>query len=122
VEDLPVPSVTAINGIALGGGFEMALSTDYRVMSTAAQVGFRKSSSAIYPGFGGTVRLPRPGPRRLRSSRSAGAAEPTSDQSTRHAVHRPTHCTPPPCSAHGAGQPKAKSNDWQKRDPKKKGP
>src|SRR3546814_5605516 len=39
IEDLPFPSVTAINGIALGGGFEMALSTDYRVMSATAQVG-----------------------------------------------------------------------------------
>ena len=36
IEDLPYPSVTAINGIALGGGFEMSLSTDYRVMSTTA--------------------------------------------------------------------------------------
>ncbi|MDX5297552.1 MAG: enoyl-CoA hydratase-related protein, partial [Gammaproteobacteria bacterium] len=33
IEDLPFPTVTAINGIALGGGFEMCLSTDYRVMS-----------------------------------------------------------------------------------------
>src|SRR5258706_13973434 len=39
IEDLPFPSVTAINGFALGGGMEMCLSTDYRVMSSAAQVG-----------------------------------------------------------------------------------
>ena len=59
IEDLPVPSVTAINGIALGGGFEMCLSTDYRVMSSAAQVGFPEVKLGIYPGFGGTVRFPR---------------------------------------------------------------
>jgi short chain enoyl-CoA hydratase (EC 4.2.1.17)/3-hydroxyacyl-CoA dehydrogenase (EC 1.1.1.35) len=39
IEDLPFPSVTAINGIALGGGFEMCLATDYRVMVDSAQVG-----------------------------------------------------------------------------------
>ena len=59
VEDLPFPSVTAINGLALGGGFEMALSTDYRVMSTKAQVGFPEVKLGIFPGFGGTVRFPR---------------------------------------------------------------
>ncbi|MGH8443921.1 MAG: fatty acid oxidation complex subunit alpha FadB [Solimonas sp.] len=59
IEDLPFPSVTAINGLALGGGFEMALSTDYRVMSTAAQLGFPEVKLGIYPGFGGTVRFPR---------------------------------------------------------------
>ena len=59
VEDLPFPSVTAINGIALGGGFEMCLATDYRVMSTQAQVGLPEVKLGIFPGFGGTVRLPR---------------------------------------------------------------
>lgn len=59
VEDLDVPSVTAINGIALGGGLEMALATDYRVMSKKAQIGLPETKLGIYPGFGGTVRLPR---------------------------------------------------------------
>jgi 3-hydroxyacyl-CoA dehydrogenase/enoyl-CoA hydratase/3-hydroxybutyryl-CoA epimerase/enoyl-CoA isomerase len=59
IEDLPFPSVTAINGFALGGGFEMALSTDYRVMTPAAQVGFPEVKLGIIPGFGGTVRFPR---------------------------------------------------------------
>jgi len=59
IEDLPFPSVTAINGIALGGGFEMCLSTDYRVMATTAQVGFPEVKLGIIPGFGGTVRCPR---------------------------------------------------------------
>jgi 3-hydroxyacyl-CoA dehydrogenase/enoyl-CoA hydratase/3-hydroxybutyryl-CoA epimerase/enoyl-CoA isomerase len=59
LEDLPFPSVTAINGLALGGGFEMALSTDYRVISAKAQVGFPEVKLGIFPGFGGTVRFPR---------------------------------------------------------------
>ncbi|HWY23882.1 MAG TPA: 3-hydroxyacyl-CoA dehydrogenase NAD-binding domain-containing protein, partial [Nevskia sp.] len=59
IEDLPFPSVTAINGLALGGGLEMALSTDYRVMSATAQVGFPETKLGIFPGFGGTVRMPR---------------------------------------------------------------
>jgi len=59
VEDLPFPTVTAINGIALGGGFEMCLSTDFRIMSEKAKVGLPEVKLGIYPGFGGTVRLPR---------------------------------------------------------------
>jgi len=58
-EDLGVPTVVAINGIALGGGFEMCLAADYRVMSTSAKVGLPEVKLGIYPGFGGTVRLPR---------------------------------------------------------------
>ncbi|OEY67391.1 fatty acid oxidation complex subunit alpha FadB [Marinobacter sp. X15-166B] len=59
VEDLPFPTVTAINGIALGGGFEMCLSTDFRVMGTQARVGLPEVKLGIFPGFGGTVRLSR---------------------------------------------------------------
>ncbi len=58
-EDLPVPTVVAINGIALGGGFEMCLACDYRVMSTAAKVGLPEVKLGLFPGFGGTVRLSR---------------------------------------------------------------
>jgi 3-hydroxyacyl-CoA dehydrogenase/enoyl-CoA hydratase/3-hydroxybutyryl-CoA epimerase/enoyl-CoA isomerase len=59
IEDLPFPSVTAVNGVALGGGFEMCLSTDFRVMATTAQIGFPEVKLGIIPGFGGTVRCPR---------------------------------------------------------------
>ena len=59
IEDLPYPTVTAINGTALGGGFEMCLATDYRVMSTKAAIGLPETRLGIIPGFGGTVRLPR---------------------------------------------------------------
>ena len=58
-EDLPVPTVVAINGICLGGGLELALACDYRVMSTSASVGFPEVKLGIFPGFGGSVRLPR---------------------------------------------------------------
>jgi len=59
VEDLPIPTVTLINGIALGGGLEMALSTDFRIMTPDAQVGLPETKLGIFPGFGGTVRMPR---------------------------------------------------------------
>jgi 3-hydroxyacyl-CoA dehydrogenase/enoyl-CoA hydratase/3-hydroxybutyryl-CoA epimerase/enoyl-CoA isomerase len=59
IEDLPFPSVTAINGIAFGGGLEMALATDYRVMADNTQIGLPEVKLGIIPGFGGTVRLPR---------------------------------------------------------------
>ncbi|WP_022957225.1 fatty acid oxidation complex subunit alpha FadB [Spongiibacter tropicus] len=58
-EDLPVPTVAAINGVALGGGYEMCLACDFRVMSSAAVVGLPEVKLGINPGFGGTVRLPR---------------------------------------------------------------
>ena len=59
IEDLPFPSVACVNGFALGGGLEMALTCDYRVMSTAAKIGLPETKLGIIPGFGGTVRLPR---------------------------------------------------------------
>ena len=58
-EDLPVPTVAAINGIAFGGGFEMALVCDYRVMAESAKVGLPETKLGIIPGYGGTTRLPR---------------------------------------------------------------
>jgi 3-hydroxyacyl-CoA dehydrogenase / enoyl-CoA hydratase / 3-hydroxybutyryl-CoA epimerase / enoyl-CoA isomerase len=57
--DLPVPTVALIDGLALGGGFEVALAADYRVMSNTAKVGFPEISLGLFPGYGGTVRLPR---------------------------------------------------------------
>ena len=58
-EDLNVPTVAAINGIALGGGFEMCLACDYRVMANSARIGLPETKLGIIPGYGGTVRLPR---------------------------------------------------------------
>lgn len=59
IEDLPYPTVTAINGLALGGGFEVCLTTDFRVLADNAQLGFPEVKLGIIPGYGGTVRTPR---------------------------------------------------------------
>ena len=59
IEDLDAPSVVAINGIALGGGFELCLAASYRAMSTEAKVGLPETKLGIFPGWGGTVRLSR---------------------------------------------------------------
>ncbi|MBG5920775.1 fatty acid oxidation complex subunit alpha FadB [Providencia stuartii] len=59
IEDLPVPTVSAINGYALGGGCECILSTDLRIASPDARVGLPETKLGIMPGFGGSVRLPR---------------------------------------------------------------
>jgi len=59
IEDLPYPSVAAINGFALGGGFEICLACDSRVMSSKAAIGLPETGLGIIPGWGGTVRLPR---------------------------------------------------------------
>lgn len=58
-DDLPVPTVAALNGLAFGGGLEMALACDGRVMSEAAQIGLPEVGLGLFPGYGGTVRLPR---------------------------------------------------------------
>ena len=59
LEDLPMPTVAAINGDAFGGGLELALAADYRVAAEGARVGLPEVTLGIMPGFGGTVRLPR---------------------------------------------------------------
>jgi len=59
LSDLPIPTVAAINGLALGGGLEVALAADYRVLSSTARIGFPEISLGLFPGYGGTVRLPR---------------------------------------------------------------
>ncbi|HAD42541.1 MAG TPA: fatty acid oxidation complex subunit alpha FadB, partial [Plesiomonas shigelloides] len=59
LEDLPVPTVCAVNGIALGGGLECVLATDLRIGDSQARVGLPETKLGIMPGFGGTVRLPR---------------------------------------------------------------
>lgn len=59
VESLPVPVIAAVNGIALGGGTELALASDLRIVSETATLGLTETSLAIIPGAGGTQRLPR---------------------------------------------------------------
>lgn len=59
LEDLPIPTVAAVNGFALGGGCEFILSCDYRIADTTASIGLPEVTLGIFPGFGGTVRLSR---------------------------------------------------------------
>jgi 3-hydroxyacyl-CoA dehydrogenase/enoyl-CoA hydratase/3-hydroxybutyryl-CoA epimerase/enoyl-CoA isomerase len=59
LEDLGAPSVVAINGVGVGGGFELCLTASYRAMSQAAQVGLPETKLGLFPGWGGTVRLSR---------------------------------------------------------------
>lgn len=59
LEDLPVPTVAAINGYALGGGCECVLAVDIRIATPTTRIGLPEVKLGIMPGFGGTVRLPR---------------------------------------------------------------
>ncbi|KAI8825602.1 ClpP/crotonase-like domain-containing protein [Fimicolochytrium jonesii] len=59
LESLPVPTIAAVDGAALGGGLEVALSTDIRVAGMNAKLGLPETKLAIIPGAGGTQRLPR---------------------------------------------------------------
>jgi enoyl-CoA hydratase len=59
IERLEKPSIAAINGVALGGGFELALACTMRVASAEAKMGFPELSLGIIPGFGGTQRVVR---------------------------------------------------------------
>jgi len=59
IEDLPFPTVAAINGEAQGGGFEYCLACDFRVASTSARMGLPEVKLGIMPGWGGSVRLSR---------------------------------------------------------------
>ncbi len=59
IEQLNKVVIAAVNGIALGGGTEMALASDIRIASTNAVMGLTETRLAIIPGAGGTQRLPR---------------------------------------------------------------
>jgi len=59
IESFPKPVVAAVNGFALGGGCEVALSCDIRLLSEKAKLGLPELKLGIMPGWGGTQRLAR---------------------------------------------------------------
>ncbi|MFD1066174.1 enoyl-CoA hydratase-related protein [Oceanobacillus locisalsi] len=59
IEKLDVPVIAAINGVAFGGGLEIALACDLRIAANHVKMGLTETSLAIIPGAGGTQRLPR---------------------------------------------------------------
>lgn len=59
LQNLPMPTIAAIDGYALGGGLEMALACDIRVASDSAKVGLLETKRGLIPGGGGTQRLAR---------------------------------------------------------------
>jgi enoyl-CoA hydratase len=75
IEDLPVPSIAAINGYAFGGGLELAMACTFRVATRRARLGCPEIKLALIPGYGGTQRLPRlVGPARAQELILTGAA------------------------------------------------
>jgi enoyl-CoA hydratase len=59
IENLDTPVIAAVNGFALGGGLELAMSAHFRIASTNAKMGLPETSLGVIPGYGGTQRLPQ---------------------------------------------------------------
>lgn len=59
VENLKTPVIAAVNGFALGGGLELAMSCHFRIASDNAKMGLPEVSLGVIPGYGGTQRLPQ---------------------------------------------------------------
>jgi enoyl-CoA hydratase len=59
VEELGKPSIAAVNGLALGGGCELALACTFRILTEDANLGLPELGLGVIPGYGGTQRLAR---------------------------------------------------------------
>jgi len=59
VENLSTPVIAAVNGFALGGGLELAMSAHFRIASDNAKMGLPEVTLGVIPGYGGTQRLPQ---------------------------------------------------------------
>ncbi|HAF46531.1 MAG TPA: enoyl-CoA hydratase [Cryomorphaceae bacterium] len=59
IEEFPKPVIAAVNGFALGGGLELAMSAHVRIASDNARMGLPETSLGVIPGYGGTQRLPQ---------------------------------------------------------------
>lgn len=59
IAELPIPVLAAIEGYALGGGMELAMTADIRIAGQSAKMGFPEVTLGIMPGAGGTIRVPR---------------------------------------------------------------
>jgi len=59
IENLPKPTIAVLDGLTLGGGCELALAFDFRIAEEQTMIGFPEVNLGIFPGAGGTQRLPR---------------------------------------------------------------
>jgi 3-hydroxyacyl-CoA dehydrogenase / enoyl-CoA hydratase / 3-hydroxybutyryl-CoA epimerase / enoyl-CoA isomerase len=122
-EDLDVPTVAAINGLALGGGLELALAASHRIMSGTAQLGLPEVSLGLIPGFGGTVRLPRLAGMKLAADAITGGKPfdaPTALQTG--VVDEVVESERLRAAALALLERTARDNDWRARQLRKQGP
>ena len=115
LEDFPFPTVAAIDGYALGGGFEFALACALRAMSHQARVGLPEVNLGVFPGFGGTVRSVRT-KRRWRIERSMQPARAT------RCVPRHSTCCAARRTAGSTGGPPSSASAMRFRSSRRAGP